>query len=160
MQRPSPNPRRMSAWRGIAILCASLSLGAGRHSQEPASASAAAADVPDAFHGTWIGEESNARQGSDWVALVVRDDGQIDWFNDLPVNGAPADAHSGKPTRVESVSDTHLKLTYEVTARNPRLRGQTVVSTIVLDLKDGQLAGHREFPLDPDRAIHLTLMPR
>ena len=148
--------RHSSAWHGLAILCASLSLGAGRHGPEAASAGAVGTDVPAAFHGTWIGEEANARQGRDWVALVVRDDDEIDWYNDLPAKGAPDASNRGKPLKVASVSDTHLTLTYEVRARNDHLRGQTVVSTLVLDLKDGHLVGHREFPLDPDREMSLS----
>jgi hypothetical protein len=152
--------RHSSAWRGIAILCASLNLGAGRHAPEAASSSAVGSDVPAVFHGTWIGEESNSRQGRDWVALVVRDDGEIDWYDDLPAKGAPDASNHGKPLKMVSISDTHLTLTYEVRARNDRLRGQTVVSTLVLDLEDGLLVGHREFPLDPDRSMSLSRVPR
>ena len=155
MERHSPASGRMTAWRGLAILCASLNTISAGHTQEAASLT-----VPAALQGTWVGEESNSRQGRDWVAIVVRDDGEIDWYNDLPAREAPAATSRGKQVKVESVSDTHLTLTYQVMARNPRLRNQTVVSTIVLDLKDGQLVGHREFPLDPDRAISLSPVPR
>ena len=155
MERHPPAWRRMTAWRGLAVLCASLNFGTLGHAQEAASG-----NVPAALRGTWVGEESNARQGRDWVAIVVRDDGEIDWYNDLPAKEAPAATNRGKQLKVESISDTHLTLTYQVMARNGHLRNQTVVSTIVLDLKDNQLVGHREFPLDPDRAISLSLVQR
>ena len=124
--------------------------------QQASTSSPAASAVPAALAGAWVGEESSSQRGRDWVALVVRDDGSVDWYDDLPARELPAGTAGRKHARIEAIGDDHLTLTYSVMARNPRLRGQTVVSTLVLALKDGQLVGHRAFPLDEDRAITMS----
>ena len=148
--------KRSTAVLYLGVLCAVASWSVAGHAQEAAPSAPAASAVPAALRGAWLGEEANSRQGRDWVALIVHDDGEVDWYNDLPAKEVPTGTSGRKPTRVEAIGDSHLALSFKVTARNERLRNQTVVSTIVLDLKDGQLVGHREFPLDQDRAIVLS----
>ncbi len=148
--------RRSTASRCLLVLCALASWSVAGRAQEAGPGATAASAVPAALRGAWVGEEANARQGRDWVALIVHDDGEVDWYNDLPAKEVPTGTGGRKQARVEAISDGHLTLSYKVAARNERLRNQTVVSTIVLDLKDGQLVGHREFPLDQDRAIVLS----
>ena len=148
--------KRSTAARCLAVLCALASWSAASHAQEASPGAPAASAVPAALRGAWLGEEANSKQGRDWVAVIVHDDGEVDWYNDLPANQVPTGTGGRKQTRVEAISDSHLTLSYKVGARNERLRNQTVVSTIVLDLKDGQLVGHREFPLDQDRAMVLS----
>ena len=148
--------RRLFPSRNLLIAAALASCLACGRAQE-ASASGPAADaVPVALRGAWVGQESSSQRGRDWVALIVRDDGQVDWYDDLPSKELPTSTSGRKHAKIEAISDSHLTLTYAVTARNPRLRGQTVVSTLVLDLKDDQFVGHRAFPLDEDRAITLS----
>jgi anti-sigma factor ChrR (cupin superfamily) len=95
----------MTASTNLVMLLALATSSAAGHAQDAAANAPAASAVPASLRGTWIGEESNSKQGRDWVAVIVHDDGDVDWYNDL---------------------------------------------------KEGQLVGHREFPLDQDRAVVLT----
>jgi hypothetical protein len=148
--------KRSTALRYLMVLCTLTNWSAASQAEDSSSSSPAASAVPPGLRGAWLGEEVNSKQGRDWVAVIVHDDGEVDWYDELPAKGVPTDTGGRKRTQVEAISDSHLALSYKVTARNPRLRNQSVVSTIVLDLKDSQLVGHREFPLDEDRSMTLS----
>jgi hypothetical protein len=148
--------RRFSLTRSLAILCLAVCAMPSGQAQEAASGSAAAHAVPASLRGAWLGEEVNAR-GRDWVAVIVHDDGQVEWYDDLPTKELPSGTGGGKHTQVDAISDGHLAFSYQAKPRNNvRLRTPTVTSQVVLDLQDGRLVGHREFPLDQDRAMTLT----
>jgi hypothetical protein len=148
--------KRSTAARHFMVLCVMANWSVVGHAQDASASAAAASATPAGLRGAWLGEEVNSKQGRDWVAVIVHDDGEVDWYNDLPAKEVPAGTGRRKRTRAEAISDTHLTLSFKVSPRNEHLRNQTVVSTVVLDLKDGQLVGHREFPLDQDRSIVLS----